>query len=126
MRAACCKRWFDCTQCHEENSDHQLFKTMELIVACKACKKVFKKDLQYSSMQILVTKCLPIICCRIELEESDEFCPYCDNHFVVEVSEANVPQPVITLEGDDSRMIRDHRMKQRTIPDEDLALLEAL
>lgn len=45
IRAACCKRWFDCTQCHEETSDHPLFKTMELVVGCKKCKKVFKKDL---------------------------------------------------------------------------------
>jgi uncharacterized CHY-type Zn-finger protein len=49
IRAACCKRWFDCTQCHDESNmgDHVLFKTMELIVACKACRKVFKKDLSY-------------------------------------------------------------------------------
>lgn len=47
MRAACCKRWFDCIQCHMDASDHELFRTMELIVACKACRKVFKKDLRY-------------------------------------------------------------------------------
>ncbi len=33
--------------------------------ACKKCKKVFRKDLAM-------------------FEESDEFCPHCDNHFVIE------------------------------------------
>ena len=62
----------------------------------------------------------------ISLEEADEFCPYCDNHFAIESVDASAAQPVIAVEGDDPRMIRDPRMRQRTIPAEDLEFLEAL
>jgi len=55
--------------------------------------------------------------CRRELEDADEFCPWCDNHFVIE---ASVPQPVIAVEGDDPRLIRDNRTRQRAIPIDDL------
>ncbi len=34
-------------------------------MACKACRKVFRKD------------------SRGEMDESDEYCPYCDNHYVL-------------------------------------------
>jgi hypothetical protein len=54
---------------------------------------------------------------RQDMEESDEFCPYCDNHFVIEVKEA---QPVISLEADDPRILRDHRMPQNEIDMDDL------
>lgn len=88
---------------------------MELIVGCKKCKKVFKKDLTYTTYGLLYSHCF----IRQGLEESDEYCPYCDNHFVIE---ASTPQPVIAVEGDDPRLIRDHRMKQSVIDDLDLDL----
>ena len=65
IRAQCCKKWFDCIECHQSVSDHDLLKTNEMIFACKKCKKVFRKDLT-------------------DFDESDEFCPNCDNHFVIE------------------------------------------
>ena len=44
IRAPCCKRWFDCPECHEEKTDgHELEKTMEMVFACKKCRKVFRK-----------------------------------------------------------------------------------
>lgn len=49
---------------------------------------------------------------RQDMEEADEFCPYCDNHFVIEVQQA---QPVIAVEGDDPRILRDHRIPQKMI-----------
>lgn len=48
------------------------------------------------------------------MEEADEFCPYCDNHFVIEVAE-QTSMPMIALEGDDPRLIRDQRMPQKNI-----------
>jgi len=46
-------------------------------------------------------------------EESDEYCPYCDNHYLIE---AKMPQAVVGVEGDDirldARMIKDDRTKQ--------------
>jgi len=73
-----------------------------MVFACKKCRKVFRKDAQ-------------------EFEESDEFCPFCDNHFVLE---AKTPKPMLKLEGEDARvdnrMLRDDRERQeeaRTIFD---------
>lgn len=76
IRAACCKQWYDCTQCHEDSADHPLFRTRELVVGCKKCRRVFKKDLSE------------------ELEDADEYCPHCDNQFVIEARE---PAPAIDV-----------------------------
>eukprot|EP00045_Choanoeca_perplexa_P001079 m.17912 g.17912 ORF g.17912 m.17912 type:complete len:126 (+) comp10715_c0_seq1:140-517(+) len=89
IRAPCCKRWYDCPECHAEANDHELKKSFEMVFACKKCKKVFRKDTR-------------------EYEESDEYCPHCDNHYVVE---AKTPQMAINIESaeGDHRMIRDER-----------------
>jgi DNA-directed RNA polymerase subunit RPC12/RpoP len=70
--------------------------------ACKKCKKAFRKDAE-------------------EFEESDEYCPHCDNRFVLE---AVTPKPMLKVEGEDaridSRMLKDDRIRgeeQRTIFD---------
>ena len=47
VRAPCCRKWFDCPECHQEASDHPLQKTIELVFACKKCRKVFRKDSRY-------------------------------------------------------------------------------
>lgn len=61
--------------------------------ACKKCKKAFRKDAQ-------------------EFEESDEYCPHCDNHFVLE---AVTPKAMLKFEGEDeridSRMLKDDRIR---------------
>lgn len=68
---------------------------LEMVFACKKCKKCFRKDVK-------------------EFEEADEFCPHCDNHFVLD---AVTPKSELKVEGEDarvdSRMIRDERMKQK-------------
>lgn len=76
-----------------------------MVFACKKCKKCFRKDVQ-------------------EFEDADEYCPHCDNHFVLE---AKTPTPVLQVEGEDARMdnrmLKDERIKrakqQRTIFDPD-------
>src|SRR5436309_9556641 len=65
IRAPCCQRWFDCSECHAEVSDHQITKTIEMVFACKKCKKCFRKDME-------------------NFDETDEYCPHCDNHYVLE------------------------------------------
>ena len=52
---------------------------------------------------------------------SDEYCPHCDNHFVLE---AKMPTPALNIEGEDARidarMLKDDRVRveqQRTIFD---------
>ncbi|KAI5859339.1 zinc finger protein [Durotheca rogersii] len=87
------RKWFDCADCHREQESHELLQTLEMTFACKKCRKCFRKDAQ-------------------EFEEADEYCPHCDNHFVLD---AVVPKPALAVEGDDarvdSRMLRDERVK---------------
>ncbi|KAG8932111.1 hypothetical protein FRC02_001667 [Tulasnella sp. 418] len=63
---------------------------------CKKCKKAFRKDMTV-------------------YEESDEYCPHCDNHYVIE---AKTPQPLLGLESEDprkdARMLKDDRIQQST------------
>lgn len=63
IRAPCCKLWYDCAECHAEAQTHRLAKTNEMAFICKKCKKAFRKDM-------------------VNYEESDEYCPHCDNHYV--------------------------------------------
>jgi len=53
-----------------------------MVFACKKCKKVFRKDAQ-------------------EFDESDEYCPHCDNHFVID---ALTPKPRLEVVGEDVRI----------------------
>ena len=61
---------------------------------CKKCKKAFRKDAR-------------------EFEDADEYCPHCDNHFVLE---AVTPKPALKVEGEDARidarMLKDDRVRQ--------------
>lgn len=63
-----------------------------MVFACKKCKKCFRKDVK-------------------EFEEADEYCPHCDNHFVLD---ALTPKAAITVEADDvrvdARMLKDDRV----------------
>lgn len=65
-----------------------------MVFACKKCKKAFRKDVQ-------------------EFDESDEYCPHCDNHFVLD---AVTPQARLEVESEDvrkdSRMLKDDRERQ--------------
>ncbi|KAJ7043403.1 hypothetical protein C8F04DRAFT_1072050 [Mycena alexandri] len=93
IRAPCCKAWYDCAECHAEAQTHGLAKTAEMTFMCKKCKKAFRKDMSV-------------------YEESDEYCPHCDNHYVID---AKTPQAVVKVEGEDirvdARMIKDDRVK---------------
>ncbi|KIR58404.1 hypothetical protein I312_106579 [Cryptococcus bacillisporus CA1280] len=95
IRAPCCKKFFDCPQCHADSQDHPLRKTMEMAFLCKKCKKAFRKDMT-------------------EYEEADEYCPHCDNQYVIEAKE---PQAMIGVEGEDARidnrMLKDDRVKEK-------------
>ncbi|KCV73071.1 hypothetical protein H696_00617 [Fonticula alba] len=92
IRAPCCKKkWFDCAECHAAVSNHELHRSTEMVFACKKCRKVFRKDLS-------------------EYEEADEFCPHCDNQYIIP---AKTPMAGIGLEGDDPRLVRDDRQRDR-------------
>ena len=98
------RKWFDCAQCHHEQESHELQQSFEMTFACKKCKKCFRKDTQ-------------------EFEDSDEYCPHCDNHFVID---AKTPQAALSVESEDVRvdnkMLKDERVadkRKRTIFDPD-------
>ncbi|CAG8496630.1 6148_t:CDS:10 [Ambispora leptoticha] len=91
IRAPCCKRWFDCAECHAEASDHPVRKTSEMVFACKKCKKVFRKDME-------------------NYDETDEYCPHCDNHYVIE---AKTPQMSIGVEETLTGLIRGIRANKK-------------
>ncbi|RPA86324.1 hypothetical protein BJ508DRAFT_411496 [Ascobolus immersus RN42] len=93
IRSHCCKKWFDCAECHAEKEDHPLMKKAEMIFACKKCKKVFRKD-------------------GTDWDESDEYCPYCDNHFVID---ALTPKAELRVE------MEDPRIDNRALKDERVA-----
>lgn len=65
--------------------------------ACKKCKKCFRKD-------------------AVEFDEADEYCPHCDNHFVIEAKE---PKAALQVEGEDvrvdARMLRDDRVRSKSL-----------
>lgn len=65
IRSQCCKKWYDCSECHDQVNDHKIKKTTDMIFACKKCKKVFRKDM-------------------LTFEEADEHCPFCDNKYVLD------------------------------------------
>ncbi|CEQ40877.1 SPOSA6832_02547, partial [Sporobolomyces salmonicolor] len=106
IRAPCCKKWFDCAECHDEQQTtepHVLVRTTEMAFLCKKCKKAFRKDMS-------------------TWDEADEYCPHCDNHFVrvrstccvrasaeghpvdASVIEAKTPNAIIGVEGEDARV----------------------
>ncbi|KAF2865823.1 hypothetical protein BDV95DRAFT_632181 [Massariosphaeria phaeospora] len=93
IRSPCCRKWYDCAECHQETSDHPLQQSFDMTFACKKCKKCFRKDAR-------------------EFEDSDEYCPHCDNHFVLE---ARTPKASLQVEGEDvrkdSRMLKDDRVR---------------
>ena len=92
------RKWFDCAECHHETQDHPLLQKTELTFACKKCKKAFRKD--YSG----------------EADESDEYCPHCDNHFVLT---AVTPQAALKVESEDvrvdARMLKDDRVNEKDL-----------
>lgn len=87
------RKWFDCADCHRETEDHPLQQSFDMTFICKKCKKAFRKNTE-------------------EFEEADEYCPHCDNHFVLD---ALTPKPSLQVEGEDaridSRMLKDDRVK---------------
>ena len=92
------KKWFDCAECHQEKEDHPLLQSFDMTFICKKCKKAFRKDARefeerYTSMVVAGAQ-------SMLTRASDEYCPNCDNHFVLD---ALTPKPSLQVEGDDVR-----------------------
>ena len=96
IRAPCCHKWFDCPLCHAERSDHELEKAADIVLGCKKCRKVFRVSTDNK-----------------EFEEADEYCPHCDNHYVLDAEgDADAGQAGIAVEFDSGEQI-DSRVKSR-------------
>ncbi|OWZ28077.1 zinc finger protein [Cryptococcus neoformans] len=124
VRAPCCKKFFDCPQCHAETQDHPLRKTMEMAFLCKKVRllPLYSHFIVSSIIQtrFFQLKLYPFQCKKAfrkdmtEYEEADEYCPHCDNQYVIEAKE---PQAMIGVEGEDARidnrMLKDDRVKEK-------------
>ena len=67
---------------------------------CKKCKKAFRKNME-------------------EFEEADEYCPHCDNHYMIEaktpLTEGKLVLNFEMEKGHDSKMFIDEREKKREL-----------
>ena len=59
-----------------------------MVFACKKCKKCFRKDMT-------------------QFEEPDEYCPHCDNHYVIEAVTPETIQEVKTARAKAMRLKRE-------------------
>lgn len=84
-------------------------KTMEMCFACKKCKKVFRKDMKYAFCDLCFSRLF--MCSYSHFDESDEYCPNCDNHYVIDAkTPESEGQFMIMVEGD-AAMVRDDRVR---------------
>merc|ERR1712226_259619 len=90
IRAPCCRKWFDCPLCHDETQDHELERSLEM---------VFRKEVNE------------------DFEEADEYCPNCDNHYIIEAkTKADQGKLVIEFKaekGHENKVFKDDREKER-------------
>eukprot|EP00766_Chilomastix_caulleryi_P000513 gnl/Chilomastix_caulleri/1501.p1 GENE.gnl/Chilomastix_caulleri/1501~~gnl/Chilomastix_caulleri/1501.p1 ORF type:complete len:128 (+),score=17.05 gnl/Chilomastix_caulleri/1501:16-399(+) len=106
--APCCRKWFECAECHNETETHPILRRTEMVFACKKCKKTFRVDL---------TDFDP---------ESDGFCPKCDNKWYVEAEvPADEVQKELKLENLDEKDAFDLIADERD-PDKEKRRKEAL
>jgi len=75
-------------------ADHNSLLCTPQTFVCKKCRKAFRKNTQ-------------------DWDESDEYCPNCDNHFVID---ALTPKAALKVESEDTRMdarmLKDERVRQ--------------
>lgn len=64
IQAPCCKRWYECEECHGDVESHPLQHTSLVSFCCKACRAIFQKDLGC-------------------FDDEDKVCPQCKNCFVL-------------------------------------------
>ncbi|KAM5458564.1 hypothetical protein MaudCBS49596_000480 [Microsporum audouinii] len=87
---------------------------MEMTLACKKCKKCFRKDAaEFDERYVLLFRtCSGLYLSDVLAGCSDEYCPHCDNHFVID---ALTPKPAVKVEGEDprkdARMLKDERIR---------------
>ena len=133
------RKWFDCAECHQEQQDHQLLQKFDMVLEhepttflrtlmdycrpslARNARSAFEKTPKNSKTGVYMERQVSPPRPPISRLGSDEYCPHCDNHFVID---AKTPTPALNLEGEDARvdprMLKDDRMQreqQRSIFD---------
>ena len=55
MQAPCCKRWFECAECHDENTTgHRWTMSPTMRFTCRVCRKCFERDFKLFSRELLM------------------------------------------------------------------------
>lgn len=49
IQSPCCKKWFECTECHDENCNHPYKYATEIRFCCKQCKTCFLRKFKFFS-----------------------------------------------------------------------------
>ena len=75
MQSPCCARWVECSECHDETSNHLFQHSSKIKFMCKNCKKCFFRDFKLFSA-------------------SDKLCNYCRICWVIpaETPESKIVQ----------------------------------
>jgi len=75
-----------------------MFQKRYVVCICK--NKIYYLLLSYFQIILYIHIIFLFFIFRV-YEEADEYCPHCDNHYVIE---AKTPQKAIGVEGEDARM----------------------
>ncbi len=49
MYASCCLKWYECSECHDDKSDHLFVFSKRVKLTCKSCRKRFDRDFEMFS-----------------------------------------------------------------------------
>lgn len=132
IRTACCRRWIDCIECHNEIADHPLLKTSELTLICKKCRKAFR--IQFDQTMDESDEYCPKYVCIIQIQVFESnwmlsflpkvFIAYiltwqsCDNHFVIDaITKVEKPKAPISPKLD-LRMLNQEEKELEELLDE--------
>merc|ERR1712107_312988 len=72
VRAQCCRKWFDCPQCHAESADHELKKTTTIVMLARvasACSGLILRILIGTSRThsaLIATRATSSLLCRVK------------------------------------------------------------
>lgn len=129
------RKWFDCAECHAEQENHPLLQSFDMVSGskaprgrgtslttiktfiCKKCRKAFRKDTKdwddrWERSREIITQAVQVL-----IWYSDEYCPNCDNHFVID---ALTPKAALKVESDDVRIDSRYEDLQRSSSNADL------
>lgn len=51
FQSPCCKKWFECTECHDEMCDHKYKYSPILRFTCKNCRSCFDRNFNHFSVK---------------------------------------------------------------------------